>query len=160
MKANFAVMLSAAILPAGGHVEVFSEGRRGSNDRKLCNDIARRLEDFDILIGYYSLNFDLPMLNSRLIKWGLKPLAERFHIDVYRIVKKNINTTSRRLITVSQFFGIEGKDSVDYEAWVRAGYDGDPKAMRRIIEHNKQDVIVLEKTFEKVKHKMRAINKA
>lgn len=147
-------------MPAGGKVEVFHEGRRGSNDKKLCNDIARRLEDFDILIGYYSLGFDLPMLNSRLIKWGLKPLDERFHIDVYRVVKKNINTTSRRLQTVSKFFGIEGKGSVDYDAWVKAGYDGDQPSLKVILEHNEQDVIVLEKTFEKIKHKMRAITKA
>jgi len=160
LKANFAVMLSAAIKPAGGNVEVFSDGRKGSNDKQLCNTIARRLEDFDILIGYYSLGFDLPMLNARLIKWGLRPLDERFHIDVYRVVKKNINTHSRRLQVVSHFFGIEGKDAVDPEAWVQAAYDGDLKAMRKIIEHNKQDVIVLEKTFEKIKHKMRSISKA
>ncbi len=160
LKADFAVLLTGAIKPAGGKVEIFYEGRTGSNDKKLCNAIARRLEDFDILIGYYSLNFDLPLLNARLIKWGLKPLDERFHVDVYRLVKKGINTHSRRLATVSHFFGIEGKDAVDPEAWVQAAYDGDSKAMRKIIEHNKQDVIVLEKTFEKVKHKMRSISKA
>lgn len=160
LKANFAVMLSAAIKPIDGDVEVFHDGRKGSNDKQLCNTIARRLEDFDILIGYYSLNFDLPMLNSRLLKWELRPLGERFHVDVYRIIKKGMNPHSRRLQVVSHFLGIEGKDSVDPEAWVQAAYDGDAKAMKKIIDHNKQDVIVLEKTFEKVKHKMRSISKA
>ncbi len=160
LKSNFAVILCGGIKPVGKAVESYYDGRKGSNDKDLCRKIADRLREFDIIITYYGLNFDMPFLNSRLIKWGLPPVTDKFHIDVYRLVKKTFNIHSRRAEAVAQFLGIEGKTPVVPEEWMQAAYDGDWKALSRVVQHNKGCVTVTEGILGKCKHVMRSISKA
>jgi len=150
LKSNFGIILCAGIKPLEEKPIMLSKGRHGSDDRELVTKIAETLEKYDVLVSYYGLNFDLKFLNSRLMKWGQEPLRPTiYHIDMYRAVRKVINTHSRRLATVTQFLGIEGKDSVEPDLWQQAALDGDKKALEYIIEHCRKDVIVLEELYKK-----------
>ena len=162
LDARFGVMLSGAIKPyKQKKVEVFYEGRKGSNDKKLLADFAKRLEEFDVLISHYGTysRFDAPFLWSRLNYWGLKPLDDRFHIDTYPYCKKLVRTSSRRLEVVAPFFGIQGKTKVDPEVWKKTALDGDEDSLKKIVSHNRWDVIVLEQVFDILKPKIRSVRR-
>lgn len=145
LKPNFAVLLTAAIKPLDGKPVVLFKGRKGSNDKELCKAVKKELEKYDIVVTYYGLNFDMKFLNSRLIHWKLGPVKPLLHIDDYRIVKKLFNTHSRRLETICQFVGIEGKTHIEPEVWLDAAYSGDKKAIMKIVDHNYWDVVILER---------------
>jgi len=159
LKANFAQLLTSAIKPYGwGKPTIFvRDNLPSSDDRKLLKQTRDELEKYDIIITYYGTKFDLPLLQSRLIHFGMAPLSFKGHIDAYNTAKKYINTHSRRLQVISEFFGIQGKGRVVPADWVEAAYDGNQTALNKIAQHNKEDVEVLEETWELIKHFCRGI---
>ena len=158
-NADFAIMLSSAFKPIGQKPYAITKGRKGNNDKELVRAVRDELEKYDLIIGYYHLGFDLMFLNSRLLYWGLKPLSRKFHIDVYRIARKVFKIHSRRLISVAEFLKIPGKTKVNAEDWMEAAYNGNPKALQHIVEHNIADVEVLEAVFDRVKCFILSISK-
>ena len=159
LKADFAVLLCAGIKPVGKEPIMLYRGRSGINDKKLAYSIKIELEKYDILVGYYTLGFDLKFLNIPLLYWGYEPLRPKFHIDVYRIARQLFNISNRRLATVAHFLKIEGKDHVEGELWMKAALEGDKEAIMRIIDHCKRDTEVLEKVFNRIKGTLRGISK-
>ena len=147
LKANFGVIICAGIKPVGEEPIVLYKGRKGSNDRELVKDTVALLEDFDVLIGYYSLGFDLKFLNTRLMKYKMAPLEPKFHIDLYRVIKKWAALHSRRLEAVCRHLGIVGKTALDPDVWMKAALDMDKKSIANIVDHCYQDTILTEKLY-------------
>ena len=50
---------------------------------------------------------------------------------------------------VTNLLGISGKTHIDWETWNLAKY-GHPKALKEVLYHNEQDVIILEKLHDKI----------
>jgi DNA polymerase elongation subunit (family B) len=159
LKPNFGVMLCGCVKECGGPITTIENKVRGKNDRQMCIDLRDELEKYDILIGYYTLGFDLKFLNSKLMHYGDKPLSPKFHVDVYRLARRFMNTSSRSLAVITEYFGIKGKTRVDPELWMSAGYDWDRKAMKEIVSHCRFDVDILEKTWEKLKHFQKGVSR-
>lgn len=158
LRADFATIITGAVKEYGGPTKVFvRDNLPSSDDRRLLRAIRDELEKYDVVITYYGLKFDMPMLNSRLMRWGMKPLTRKFQIDCYPIVKRTINTTSRRLMTVSEFLGVQGKGRVVPREWVEAAYDGNKAAIANIAKHNKEDVEVLEEVYDLIKWNLHGI---
>jgi uncharacterized protein YprB with RNaseH-like and TPR domain len=158
LDADVAVVLSAVVKPFGGKPVVFRKSKSGSNDKDIVIAMRDELEKYDIIVGYYHLNFDLPFLNSRLLYWGQRPLQRKMHVDVYRLARKIFKIHSRRLASVCSFLKIDGKSSVDINLWMKAALDGDKKAMDWIVEHNVYDCITLEKVFDRLKYSIISIS--
>lgn len=159
LKPDFAVMLCAGVKPYRGKPKMLYKGRNGVNDKELIISVKNELEKYDILVSFYGLNFDLKFLNSRLMYWGFPPLSQKFHIDVYRLARKTLNISHRRLATVSKFLKIPGKDWVEGETWMLAALEGDKRSLDLIIDHCRRDVEVLEKVFERLKPTIKSISK-
>ena len=160
LNSSFGVIISAAIKPDGKEPVLLWKGRNGSDDKELVKKIKDELEKYDLIVGYYHLNFDMKMLNSRLRHWGFKKVQRKLHVDVYRLVRKTFNTHSRRLAAICDFLHVKGKTPLDPEVWIRAALDNDKYATAKIVEHNKWDVIILEEVFDKVKDDITSVSMA
>lgn len=159
----FGVVLCCAFYPVGGKPYVISKGRKGANDKPLIESIKREFEKYDLCLGYNHLNFDLRLLNSRLLKWGLDCIPDTFQVDLYRSVKTIFKTTKFTpcsLKMVCEFLNISGKSRVEPDVWMRAALDNDQYALKKIVDHCRHDVLVLDKLFHKIKGKIRSISKA
>lgn len=160
LKANFGVIVASGIKPYQEEPKVLTKGRKGVNDKELCIATKNELAKYDILVGFYSLGFDIKFLNSRLLYWKEKPLERKLHVDLYRIAKRYFNTHSKSLATLTAFLGIEGKTHVDFEHWMRTSLEGDKKSLAYIVEHCKQDLIITEKLHDRLKSLINSISLA
>lgn len=153
------MLLSACIKPLGKPVETFYLKPKANNDKQLTQDILQRLNQFDVIIGWYSKRYDIPFMKTRALKYGLPFLDPRIrHIDLYDTSKKKLKMHSNRLEAVSEFLGIHGKTKISPDAWNEAIRDN-PKGMKEVVHHNRYDVIVLEQVYQKLKREIATINR-
>lgn len=58
----------------------------GNNEQDILNRFVNSIKDYDLLIGYYSDEYDLPMLKGKIGKYGLQlPKSVRFS-DMYWMI--------------------------------------------------------------------------
>ena len=121
------------------------------NDEQLVLDLKADLEEADILVGHYSTRFDLPYLNSRLLKYGHSPVAPTAHVDTWRIARNRLRLQSNRLATLIEFLGVETqKTQLDVSEWKKAEY-GVKSSLDYVVEHCEKDVIALEEVYLKIR---------
>lgn len=119
------------------------------DDREVAKAMYEALAGADIEVSWFGTYFDIPFLNTRLLKHGLTPLPPVSHIDGWRVARNQLKLHSNRLDSVSKFLGIEEKTPIKGEYWVRAAA-GDKRAIEYVREHNEQDVIVLEQAYDRL----------
>ena len=61
-------------------------------DRGLMRDAKVLLEQAAAWVTFYGKGHDVPLINTRLIRWGYKPLEPRPHIDLYYQLKYKLKT--------------------------------------------------------------------
>jgi uncharacterized protein YprB with RNaseH-like and TPR domain len=72
------------------------------------------------------------------------------HKDLYYTVKSKFKLSSRRLENACRhLIGQTDKTRIDAKYW-RNGVRGDPKSLKYIYEHNRYDVLDLEKLYDKI----------
>jgi DNA polymerase elongation subunit (family B) len=120
------------------------------NDEPVCRAIYEILKDADGYITHFGTFFDIPYLNTRLLKWGLPELPPCPHQDTWFIAKKRLKMDRRRLDNLAKFLGVETKDHIGIEAWQQI-MNRCKKSWRRMIKYCKQDINVLEQVFEKLR---------
>lgn len=123
-----------------------------TNDREVVLAARDVLTDADGWVGWYSSKFDEPYLNSRLVYHSLDPLPHMgmAHMDAWKIAKYRMRLNSNRLASVAAFLGLEEKTPVAGPQWIRA-MAGQPSALKYVYDHCRQDIVVLEQAYEKIK---------
>ena len=131
------------------------QGGKLTDDRKLAIAIRDRLEDADIIVGWNSILFDVPFVNTRLAAYGERPIqvGEKYgshHIDLmYYAGGQSLRLGSRRLDVVTKFFGTTPKTPLTAEIWAEASV-GDKEAMKQVVEHCEADVCATADVFPKL----------
>jgi hypothetical protein len=121
-------------------------------DRKrMLNSIHTLIEEADVVVHYNGLRFDIPMLNKEFLEAGMYPPSPVKHIDLLRVVKSNFRFVSNKLDYVSQRLGLGKKTEHEgHELWLKV-MNNDRKAWKRMEEYNKNDVVLLEKLYDRLK---------
>ena len=152
LTADFSIILCACIKPFGQKTKVFRIDEynphwatKRMDDSSLVKAIAKELSKHAVVITHYGTKFDFPYLKAKMTRYGLAPLNPVFSIDTWRLAKNNFQVSSRRLANMSTYFELGKKSGVEGPLWIKASMDGDRKALNEIVEHNIQDVILLEK---------------
>lgn len=157
LNSNFGIVLSWCIKSDDGklykRIITPQEIRNGVYDKNLLIEFCDVARKFTRLIGYYSTKFDTCYLRSRCEYFNIEfPLfKELLHTDAYFVVKHKFGTLhSRRLGVACQFFGIEAKTHpLDGSIWIKC-LSGDKKALNFVLTHNIEDVVSLEKLWNKI----------
>lgn len=159
-------ILSGAGLDGFASLEVWDQRRIAGrddwlNDRDMAVQIRDYLEGFDIIAGWNSKLFDVPVLNGRLARWGERPLRAHMHIDMmYYAGGQFMRIGSKSLESVSKFFkSPHSKTPLSPLLWDRADH-GDDEAMDLIIEHNVADVYVTRDVYQHLKAHIRNVHRA
>lgn len=153
LKADFSVLLTACIKPYGQESITFrvddytSWWADRANDKDICNDISKELSRHAVIVTHYgsSYRFDLPYLRAKMMKYGLPPLPPMFGIDTFSLAKANMCVSSRRLKALSRFLNLGEKEEVEGGLWLDAAMNGTRSSIDQILEHNKQDCVILER---------------
>lgn len=117
----------------------------------MIRKIHRLMEKADHIITHNGNKFDLPTLNKEFLLKGLYPLPPVHYTDTLTAVKSRFRFVSNRLDHLAQELGVGKKVSHEgHTLWVKCMND-DPKAWADMERYNKNDVVILEGVYNKIK---------
>mgnify|MGYP000075515246 FL=1 len=159
LRGDYNSILVGSIKPFLGKPYSFVVKQPG-NDNKVVRDLKDALEQYDCWVTYYGKGFDIPMLNTRLLKWGAKPVEKRHHLDMYFSLKSNLLTARKSQgHLLSWLAAPEQKMTVGADVWNEVIANPNGKAMKTMIERCESDVEGLQGLYERTKHVLRDIKR-
>jgi predicted PolB exonuclease-like 3'-5' exonuclease len=109
------------------------------------------LDQADAVVHYNGSRFDIPILNKEFLLNGMPPPSPAKHIDLLQVARRQFRFVSNKLDYVSQALGLGAKTAHEgHTLWLKCMND-DRKAWKIMEEYNKNDVILLEKVYDKFK---------
>lgn len=109
------------------------------------------LDECDAVVHYNGKRFDIPSIQREFVLAGLNPPSPFQQIDLLNVVRQQFRFTSNKLDHVSQQLGLGAKTAhTGHDLWVRC-MGGDPKAWALMRKYNKQDVVLTEKLYDKLR---------
>jgi uncharacterized protein YprB with RNaseH-like and TPR domain len=129
------------------------------NDRKVVREAKAELEKYMVWVTYYGKGFDVKMLNTRLLKWGLLPIEQKLHADMY-FVLKGATLTGRRSQghLLSWLRTPEEKMTVSASDWSELPYRLD-ELLPTMVARCESDTIGLEALYRKTRHIIRDLRR-
>jgi len=154
LKANFGIMLSYCIKPAGSKkilcgVVSARDLKKGIEDRNLVRKCIADLQKFDRIITHYGTYYDIPFVRTRALmqKIPFPRYGEILHTDCWKMARKALCIHSNRQDTIAEALqGKTLKTRIKNKYWIH-GLQGDTKSLQYILNHNKKDVVDLEKNY-------------
>jgi uncharacterized protein YprB with RNaseH-like and TPR domain len=164
LRGDYNGILCVSIRPVGGKATTFAVDKAG-RDKDVVMAASKMLSAMDCWISYYGKGFDFPMINTRLLKWGLPPLTRRPHLDMYYILKYNLLTARRSQAHLLDWLRIEkhGRDedhdgtktihkmSVSADEWNEVLADP-TTVMPTMIKRCESDTLGLQALYLRTKH--------
>lgn len=125
---------------------IFDYGER--SDEKLVKETLHPLLDqADIVVGHNAQAFDNRKALARCLYWQLSPPSPFQTIDTYLISRHHFAFNSHSLNTLCRQLSLGTKlDNGGFETWLGC-LRGDAKAFERLKRYNKQDIVLLEKLY-------------
>jgi len=122
-----------------------------SKPKKMLTKIYDMLEEADAVIHYNGTKFDIPTLNKEFLLYGMTPPAPYKQIDLLRTARSQFRFPSNKLDYIAQTLGLGKKvKHIGHDLWVQC-MAGNKESWEMMQEYNKQDVVLLEKVYEKLK---------
>lgn len=128
--------------------KVFFDSIFYNDTTSMLEGIHRLLDDADEVVHYNGRAFDIPCLNKEFLLNGIDPPAPYKQTDLLLVARNKFRFTSNKLDYVAQQLGLGKKHETDFKLWVDC-MNKDPVAWKKMEEYNKNDVILLEKVYEK-----------
>jgi hypothetical protein len=116
----------------------------------MLRKIHDLISEADAVVHYNGTRFDIPVLNKEFLLQHLAPPAPYKQIDLLRVVRKEFRFPSNKLDYIAQRLGLGKKtDHEGYQLWVKC-MNKDPAAWKVMEKYNKQDVVLLEKVYDRL----------
>jgi len=129
------------------------------NVKRIVREAKEMMESADAWVTYYGKGFDVPMLNTRLLKWNLAPIMKRPHLDMYFTLKSNLLTARRSQSHLLAWLDTpEQKMTVGADVWNDVLHNFKP-AIKTLTARCESDVDGLEALYRKTKHLVRELKK-
>lgn len=128
------------------------------SDKEVCQRLYEAIAASDIVVAHNGNEFDWKWLQGRLIFHGFPPLPPITKIDTLHIARSQFLFNSNRLDYLGQYLGLGRKTKTEPELWLKV-LAGDARAIKQMVSYNKQDVLLLEKIFLKLRPYMSQLNR-
>jgi len=134
-----------------GGDEVYFNSVYQSDPEAMLEEIHTLLGHADAVVHYNGTKFDIPTLNKEFILYDMNPPAPYKQIDLLKTARSQFKFPSNKLDYIAQALGLGRKTKhIGHELWIQCMQD-DPKAWEMMEEYNKNDVILLERVYNKLK---------
>lgn len=122
-----------------------------SDDKKVIQKLWELFNEADIIVAHNGNSFDAKKARARMIYHGFTPPAPYKQIDTKLVARRYFSFTSNKLDDLGEHLKVGRKlPTGGYELW-RDCMNGDKKAWKKMMTYNKQDVILLEKIYVKLR---------
>jgi DNA polymerase elongation subunit (family B)/predicted RNA-binding Zn-ribbon protein involved in translation (DUF1610 family) len=121
-----------------------------SSEKQMLRGIHRLLDEADVVVHYNGKKFDVPTLNKEFLLNGMAPPSPYKQVDLLQVMRGTFRFQSNKLDFVAKQLGFGGKTGHEgFQLWVKC-MAGDNAAWRRMREYNMNDVVQLEKVYNRV----------
>lgn len=124
------------------------------DDERIMKTLWGHLNNCDVVIAHNGVKFDIPKINTRFVLHDIMPPSPYKQIDTLLTARNVFGFTSNRLDYLAKFFGYGGKETTDFSLWEECMV-GNPKALEYMVFYNRNDVVILEKVYLKLRPHMR-----
>ena len=118
-----------------------------------CNldSIFDLLDEADVVCHYNGTKFDIPTLNKEFLLKGWNPPSTYKQIDLLKTARKQFKFPSNKLDYIAKALNVGKKlqHNKGHQLWIDC-LNGDKNAWETMEEYNKQDVLLLEKVYDKL----------
>lgn len=122
---------------------------RAQDDNRVVLELADLIREADIIVAHNIDQFDLPMLNNRVMLLGQEPLPPIKTIDTKKLAWRSFRLLHNKLDYLAQELGLGEKIHTEFSWWA-ACYRGDEDALAMMQEYNVHDVRLLEGIFWRI----------
>lgn len=120
------------------------------DDSRIVVSLAELIREADVIVAHNGDSFDIPKLNARLLVLGVEPIGPKQSIDTKTLSARNFKLAYNKLDYLGEKLVGENKiDTGGFDLWLRCIH-GDADALADMVTYNEQDVILLEKVFERL----------
>lgn len=116
------------------------------NDERIVASLADLLREADYVVAHNADNFDIPVVNTRLLRLGMDPLGPVRTIDTLKLARKSFRFASNKLDYIARILGVPQKLETSFELWDGC-YRGDPASLAYMVKYNRHDVAVLQSVY-------------
>ena len=117
---------------------------------QMIKEVWGLLDEADVVVHYNGAKFDIPTLNKEFVEHNLPPPSPYKQMDLLRVTKKQFKFPSNKLDYVAKALGLGQKvKHIGHQLWIDC-MDFDPKAWKQMEKYNKQDVVLLEKLYDRL----------
>jgi DNA polymerase elongation subunit (family B) len=120
------------------------------NDKLLVENFVPVLNEADVIVAHNGDKFDLPWIKTRALYHNISMLPKYPSVDTLKISRYKFRQPSNRLDDIADYFGLGRKIKVGYDLWKDVVLKKSKEALNQMIEYCEQDVIVLEKVYNKL----------
>jgi uncharacterized protein YprB with RNaseH-like and TPR domain len=125
--------------------------KQPGNDQKLVREAKEELEKYRLWVTYYGKGFDIPFLNTRLLRWGAEPIEKRPHVDLFFTLKANVLTARKSQAHLLGWLGTkEQKMSISASDWADLPFN--PRLLETMVKRCESDVTGLEALYRRCRH--------
>ena len=119
-------------------------------DTRIIESAWQFLDKADILI-IHNARFDVRKLNARFIYYNMPPPSPFKVIDTLLVMRKEALFSSNKQEELSKTLGLRRKvEHEGYNLWKKCYY-GDPKALLKMEEYNRGDILSLEELYVRIR---------
>lgn len=121
------------------------------DDSEVLKVLHKLFDEADVVVAHNGDQFDQKKSQARMILNNLPPPAPYKQIDTKKVAKRYFNFTSNKLDDLGEYLELGKKlETGGHELW-KGCMAGDMKAWRKMQRYNKQDVVLLEKVYLKMR---------
>lgn len=132
-------------------VHTMDWGLKKQDSRKMVNDFSEIAAQADLVVAQNGDNFDMKQLNTQRLLHGDTPILWSTSADTLKGLRKNFRLPSNKLDYVGKLLFQTGKNPMRMQDWIDVIERKDPKALEKMLKYNIQDVLLLEKTFNRLR---------
>jgi len=122
-----------------------------SSKEDMLKGVHKLLDEADAVVHYNGSRFDIPVLNKDFLLSGMPPPSPAKQIDLLQVARRQFRFVSNKLDYVSQALGLGKKtDHEGHTLWIKC-MNNDRKAWKTMQAYNMQDVVLLERVYNKFK---------
>ena len=125
---------------------------KNQNDKAMLNKFIPIMNIADEVVGHNGDKFDLPWVRTRCIKHGIGMMPRYTSIDTLKEARSNFNFNSNKLDYISKYLGTGAKYQTGFKLWKDIVLNKDAKALKQMALYCKNDVLLLERVYNKMKN--------
>lgn len=122
-----------------------------TDDSELVTELWKLFNEADVVIAHNGNSFDQKKSNARFLFNNLQPPTPYKQIDTKLVAKRYFNLNSNSLNDLGQYLKLGEKlKTGGFDLWLGC-MSGDKKSWKTMCDYNKQDVILLESVYLKLR---------